>query len=141
MKLFRAFACRRAADSTAGATGQWSAIVRAIVFDIEMAARGRFVNFGDDRIAVAFVAAGETTYGGAATGCAGRVNIGPMRRRRREFERIDAPHAIFIHFAFRRKGVFRRMWPTLIQVYLRRLVVGLGTLYAKARERNRFESG
>jgi hypothetical protein len=141
MILFRAFACRRAANCAAGATGQWSAVIRAVVFDLEMTAGSCFINLCDNRVAVAFVAAGETTYGGAATGCAGRVNIGPMSGRRREFERIDAPHAIFVHFAFRRECVFRRMWPTLIQVYLRRLIVGLGTLYAKARERNGVESG
>jgi len=57
-RLFRTFARRRAADCPAGATREWSTIVRAIVFGIKMTAGGCFVELGDDRIAVAFVAAG-----------------------------------------------------------------------------------
>ena len=55
--------------------------------------RGCFVEFDDDRVAVAFVAAGQAAHRRAAAGRAGRVDIAAANLGGRELERIDVRRA------------------------------------------------
>ena len=55
--LFCALACRRAAHRPARPAGKRCAIVEAIVFHVKGPVGGCFIEFGNNRIAAAFVAA------------------------------------------------------------------------------------
>ncbi len=88
--LLCSFAGGGAAYGAAGETGHWRAVVGAVVFDVEAAVGGCFVDFDYDWVAVAFVAAGEAADGGAAACCAGGVDVAVPQALSGELERINA---------------------------------------------------
>ena len=129
--LLRSFKNRCAADRTSRRTRERRLPVSAVVLDVKIATRGRFFQFHNRRIAIAFCSAGQSSDGRSASRRANGVGVSMPDRRRGKFHGIDSPQSILLHLAFRRKRVAGRSWPAVVETHLRGEVVLFGTLHAE----------